>query len=166
MAKETVRIHNKEYETVASRLNRFREEHNLNLSVITEIIEITEEKVVVKALIKDKDVVIATGHAEEKRGSSNINRTSALENAETSAVGRALAFVGYAGSDIVSAEEVSRQTISFEQATTIKEWLEQHAIKEDGFLNYMGVKDIENILVQDYDRAINALKIKAEKKKK
>ena len=51
---------------------------------------------------------LATGYAEEVRGSSNINKTRALENAETSAVGRALAFAGYHSStSIASADEVS-----------------------------------------------------------
>ena len=50
---------------------------------------------------------IATGYAEEVRTASKINRTSALENAETSAVGRALAFFGLGGSEIASADEVA-----------------------------------------------------------
>jgi hypothetical protein len=52
------------------------------------------------------DRIIATGIAEEKRGSSQINRTSALENCETSAIGRALAAAGYGGSEYASANEV------------------------------------------------------------
>ena len=51
--------------------------------------------------------VIATGHAEEKRTASRINQTSALENAETSAVGRMLAMVGITNDQIASAEEVN-----------------------------------------------------------
>jgi hypothetical protein len=50
--------------------------------------------------------VIATGLAEEKRTSSQINRTSALENCETSAIGRALAAFGLGGSEYASANEV------------------------------------------------------------
>lgn len=50
----------------------------------------------------------ATGYAEEIRGSSNINRTSAVENCETSAVGRALGFMGIGiDTSIASYEEVS-----------------------------------------------------------
>jgi len=40
------------------------------------------------------------------RGSTTINKTSAMENCETSAVGRALAFAGFGGSEIASANEV------------------------------------------------------------
>jgi hypothetical protein len=73
-----------------------------------------DHRVVVKSEIWHSGVgtegppsVIATGYAEEERGSSNINTTSALENAETSAVGRALAFLGLAGTEIASADEVA-----------------------------------------------------------
>ena len=51
---------------------------------------------------------IATGWAEEVRGSSNINKTSALENCETSAVGRALGFAAFGSAEsIASADEVA-----------------------------------------------------------
>jgi hypothetical protein len=60
-----------------------------------------------KARISAANMVIATGYAEEVRTASKINRTSALENCETSAVGRALAFFGLAGSEIASADEVA-----------------------------------------------------------
>ena len=82
-----VKIHGKDYETVASRLKRFREEHS-NWSLITDLIS-DGNRVVMKATLLDENGTIrSTGHAEELRGSSNINETSALENAETSAVGR------------------------------------------------------------------------------
>lgn len=110
-----VKIHNKEYFTVAERVARFREDW-ANWTIETQLISQDEEKVIMKALIySDKSVVteesepqlISTGYAEEVRGSTNINTTSALENAETSAVGRALAFFGLAGTEIASADEVN-----------------------------------------------------------
>jgi hypothetical protein len=64
--------------------------------------------VVVKASIGKDAAVIATGYAEESRTSSQINRTSALENAETSAIGRALANFGMAGTEYASADEVAQ----------------------------------------------------------
>ena len=102
-----VSIHNKQYQTVAYRIHKFREEHP-DWTVMTELISADDARVVVKATIaNDKQQVIATGYAEEVRGSSNINSTSALENCETSAVGRALAFFGLAGTEIASADEVA-----------------------------------------------------------
>jgi len=101
-----VKIHDKSYRTVAERINEFRHEYP-HYTIETQLIKADEGMVVMKALIMNGDVLIATGYAEEERGSSNINKTSALENAETSAVGRALAFFGLAGTEIASADEVA-----------------------------------------------------------
>lgn len=106
-----VNIRGKEYQTVAKRIADFRAKHEL-YTIETEVIS-NADLVVVKATIKDEQGrVIATGYAEEVRNSTNINKTSALENCETSAVGRALAFFGLGGSEIVSANEVSDAIIS------------------------------------------------------
>src|SRR5690242_880871 len=95
--KNTVNIHGKEYETVASRVQRFREAHP-ELGLTTEVLDRDDSQVVVKATITSPDgFLLATGHAEEQRQASQINRTSALENAETSAIGRALASYGFGG---------------------------------------------------------------------
>lgn len=101
-----VSIHGKQYNTVAERVNALRET-DPTLTIETQLISQDDEKVIMKALIMDGERLIATGYAEEVRGSSNINSTSALENAETSAVGRALAFFGLAGTEIASADEVA-----------------------------------------------------------
>lgn len=105
--KRTVNIHGKEYELVASRVERFREDHP-DYAIITDIVERDESVVVMKALIyKDKETLIATGFSEEFRTESGINSTSALEVAETSAIGRALANLGYIGAEYASADEVA-----------------------------------------------------------
>jgi len=102
-----VLIHGKEYETVASRIHKFRESHG-NHSLVTDVLERTNDCVVVKAAIfNDNDRLVATGHAEEYRSASNINKTSALENAETSAIGRALASFGLGGTEFASADELT-----------------------------------------------------------
>ena len=73
----------------------------------TQIIHQDDKKVIVQvdAFVDGKH--LSTGTAEELRSTSRINQTSALENAETSAVGRALAFLGFANDSVASAEEVS-----------------------------------------------------------
>ena len=108
MAKEkrTVDIHGKQYETVASRVERFRKEKDYGINTV--LLQNDETLVVMKATIKDGDRIVACGHAEEKRASSQINRTSALENCETSAIGRALACLGYIGTEFASADEVAQ----------------------------------------------------------
>jgi hypothetical protein len=108
MAKDTgiVNIHGKQYQTVAYRVGLFREKHPEH-SLITDVIVRDDEVVVMRAHIADPTGrIIATGHAEENRRSSQINKTSALENAETSAIGRALAAFGIGGTEFASANEV------------------------------------------------------------
>jgi hypothetical protein len=101
-----INIHGKEYQTVALRVSQFRQLRP-DWTIACGVVENTENRVVVKCDIADeKGRLIATGHAEEFRAASKINRTSALENAETSAVGRALAFLGLGGEQIASADEV------------------------------------------------------------
>lgn len=109
MTAGVVNIRGKEYQTVPLRVSQFRQLRP-EWTIATHIIENTENRVVMKAEIADdKGRLIATGYAEEFRAASAINKTSALENAETSAVGRALAFLGLGGdSSIASAEEVLR----------------------------------------------------------
>jgi hypothetical protein len=102
-----VNIHGKAYQTVALRVGKFRETYP-NFSLITEIVSRDPECVVMKATISDDAGRIrATGHSEEYRATSQINRTSALENAETSAIGRALAALGLGGTEFASADEVA-----------------------------------------------------------
>ena len=103
----TVVIHGKVYETVALRVKKFREKHP-NYRLLTEIQHRDEECVVMVARIaNEQGEVLATGHSEEYRQSSTINKTSALENAETSAIGRALAALGLGGTEFATADEVA-----------------------------------------------------------
>ena len=101
-----VEIHGKEYKMVVERVDEFHKDHKENRSILTEIIQFKDGVVVVKAAVKIGDDVFS-GHAYEEIGSTQINKTSALENCETSAIGRALSSAGYAGSEFASAEEVA-----------------------------------------------------------
>jgi hypothetical protein len=106
-----VLIHGKEYSTVASRVAKFRaaDAQTQLWSIVTEVLFRDAEVVVMKATISNQEGrILATGHAEEVRASSQINKTSALENAETSAIGRALAALGMAGTEFASADEVAQ----------------------------------------------------------
>lgn len=102
-----VNIHGKIYLTVARRISDFRAAHP-DYQITTELVQSDDEKVIMKATIaNDQGFVISTGYAEEVRKASKINSTSATENAETSAVGRCLAFYGMGGTEIASADEVA-----------------------------------------------------------
>lgn len=106
----------KTYSTVASRIEAMRYVYGEMLRIETEIlvhpefrpgIDSNETVIVVKASILDAtNFVLATGHAEEIRGSSRMTETSALEVCETSAIGRALASLGLHGGEYASANEI------------------------------------------------------------
>lgn len=103
----------RQYETVASRLARFRAQYPA-YSLLTEIIKDDNDSIAVKAQIgyyteSNFFCVLAEGHAQEFHDSSAINRTACMENAETSAWGRALAAFGFgSASGIASADEVEK----------------------------------------------------------
>jgi hypothetical protein len=86
------------YETVEARLAKFWEEFP-NGQVFTSVHYYDENRVVFKAEVY-KDISdprpVATGFAEEIRDASPVNRTSHVENAETSSIGRCLANWKYA----------------------------------------------------------------------
>lgn len=110
MTLEYMNIKGKEYAPVSERVRAFRCIYP-NGGITTQIISQSETDVIVKATVYDeRGEVIATGHASENKNASNINRNGAmLENAETSAVGRALGFLGIgAKNGIATAEEVDR----------------------------------------------------------
>ena len=104
---QTISIHGKSYATVALRVAIARRVLGTALDVVTKIVSIDKETVVMQADIFIDGKHVSTGHAEENRKASRINTTSALENAETSAVGRALAFCAFISDGIASAEEVT-----------------------------------------------------------
>ena len=105
-----VSIHGKEYKTVALRVAEFRNEYTIKdgWGIITTLVHHDEDAVIMKAeVVNPSGMVVGTGHSEEKRSASQINRTSYVEVSETSAIGRALAAVGLAGTEYASADEVA-----------------------------------------------------------
>jgi hypothetical protein len=101
----TVSIRGKQYAIVVERhkhlLQRFPEAR-----FNEEILHHDNDRVIVKVELYIGDTIYSVGHAEEFRNSSYINKTSALENASTSALGRCLATFGLSGSEFASAEEL------------------------------------------------------------
>ena len=107
--KKTGEVNVKQYETVAERLRKFRDSCPVQggWGLVTEIQLPDSETVVAKAIITSPDGKnVATGTAEENRKAGYINETSAVENAETSAIGRALFAAGFGGGEFCSADEL------------------------------------------------------------
>lgn len=103
-----IEVKGKNYTCVAARISAFRELCPVG-TISTEILSLADGIVTMKTTITDENgKVLATGMAQEKETSSYINKTSYIENCETSAVGRALGMLGI-GSDeqMASAEEVA-----------------------------------------------------------
>ena len=110
----------KDYVEVNTRIMKFYEKYP-NGRILTEIVSWNDGVIVMKATVyrDESNVIAATGHAYEKEGSSFINKTSALENCETSAVGRSLAMLGFEiKKSVASREEVANAQL--QQATINK----------------------------------------------
>ena len=103
---KTINIKGKEYVTVDERIKFLRENYP-DSQILPEIINIDAESIIMKASLTINDKVVSVGHASEDKNSSYINKTSYIENCETSAIGRCLGIygIGVCGS-IASADEV------------------------------------------------------------
>lgn len=122
----TVTIHGKEYKTVAERVDEFRKNEGFQgYGILTEIISAADLVQIKASIVDGNDRVVATGFAEEVRGSTNINKTSALENCETSAIGRALACIGLGGTQYATANEVADAMIQQAQQEVV-EFYDKH----------------------------------------
>lgn len=101
-------VKGKGYAMVTERIKAFRSICPCG-SISTEIISLENGVVTMKTTVADEDgKILGTGLAQEKESNGYINKTSFIENCETSAVGRALGFVGIGIDDsMASAEEVA-----------------------------------------------------------
>ena len=90
-----------QYETVDTRIHKFWGEHKADGRIESRLIEVVRDdsgrplQYLMEAQVWIADRLAANGFAEEVVGGSPVNKTSALENCETSAIGRALANAGY-----------------------------------------------------------------------
>lgn len=126
----TINIKGKEYVMVKDRVTAFREDHPRG-SISTELLDLTDGRCVIKATITDEDGhLLATGISYEWEGSTNINKTSYIENCETSAVGRALGFCGYGIDDSLgSANEVANAMLQQEKLKDLASESEKAAFR-------------------------------------
>jgi hypothetical protein len=110
------------YEPVSSRLARWLLDGQPGMHrVVTHLAQYTDERCVFRAELYLDNLLIATGWAEETRGEGHVNRTSHFENCETSALGRALANAGFAGSDYTKRPS-REEMLKVERSTAPDPW--------------------------------------------
>lgn len=152
---KTTNIRGKQYVEVNERIKFFRQEEQYkNWTIMSELTALDSEQCVCKATIADSSGrVIATGHAHEVQGASNINKTSYVENCETSAIGRALAMLGIGiDTSIASANEV-QEAIAKQQEMVDNPHVQKLSKKLDA--------PVENIM----DKAVGYIKTQTDKRK-
>ncbi len=109
----TTAIQGKDYAEVNQRIKAFRMVHPCG-AIVTDMVSNEGGVCVFRATIYNDDgKVLGTGTAYEKENSTFINKTSYIENCETSAVGRALGMCGFGiDTSVASAEEVQNAIIN------------------------------------------------------
>lgn len=137
---KTTNIRGKQYVEVNERIKFFRQEDQYkNWGINTEFPMLTDAECLCRASITNLDgEIVAVGHAHEVKTASNINKTSYVENCETSAVGRALAMLGI-GIDIsiASANEVQDAIAKQESEPATKQEPKSETSIMDKAVNYI-----------------------------
>ena len=152
---KTTNIRGKQYVEVNERIKFFRQEEQYkNWGILTEFPLLDSEQALCQCTIRTPEgVVVAQGHAHEVRSASNINKTSYVENCETSAVGRALAMLGIGiDTSIASANEVE-DAIAKQSEMVNNPHVQKLSKKLDA--------PVENIM----DKAVSYIKGSTDKKK-
>lgn len=117
----TIDIKGKQYVQVKDRIVYFNDNYK-KPSIVTELLSKPEDTlIIIKATVSYEENMadgqnfrcVFTGHSQATVGDGYINKTAALENAETSAVGRALAMMGIGVIDsVASADEMNKAMAS------------------------------------------------------
>ena len=160
----SVEIKGKDYVLVNERVQDFRTLTGLSYGIETTIVELDMEKgyVVMKATIIDNinGKIVSSGTAYEYKDSSFINKTSFIENCETSAVGRALGFLGFGiGTSIASAEEVQnaidQQPISNTMEKSLRQLIANNKIEDKVVIEVLknyGYEKLSDIKLGDLNK--------------
>ena len=168
----TTDIKGKDYAEVNQRIKAFRMVYPTG-TIQTQLVSNENGICIFKAIVANEDIILGTGTAYEKEGSTFINKTSYIENCETSAVGRALGMAGFGiDTSVASAEEVAnaikQQEEEKEKIKKEEEKVGQQIIdkkKEDALLmsienNNINDKQVEIILNKYGYSSTSEIKIK------
>lgn len=163
----TISIKGKEYVPVTERVKEFRRQYP-DFKLITEIVHYDDNSVIMVAKIYDQDgKMIANGHAQEDRNASNINKTSYVENCETSAVGRAIGMLGIGiDASMASAEEVAnavdrqetlKQKVNKNCITSLKMLADEKGSDFSSILSYYDLEKVEDMTMEQWQSAMQLL---------
>tara|TARA_R110002167_G_scaffold26739_4_gene91870 strand:+ start:122 stop:700 length:579 start_codon:yes stop_codon:yes gene_type:complete len=160
---KTTNIRGKQYVEVNERIKFFRQEDQYkNWGINTEFSVFSSDECMCRCYITNENGdVVAVGHAHEEKAGSNINKTSYVENCETSAVGRALAMLGIGiDASIASANEVEEAIAKQEEPPAAKAATKKAPAKK------AVAKKVEQEPVDDImDKAVNYIKGQSDKRK-
>lgn len=169
----TTNIKGKEYAEVNQRIKAFRMVFP-DGCIRTELISNEDGVCVFKAEVYTStengvNTLLGTGHAYEKESSSFINKTSYIENCETSAVGRALGMCGFGiDTSICSADELNNALVNQEaskpitkgQVKTIMALAEKKESDPSDICDYFKVNTLEELTAEEYAKCIRMLEAK------
>jgi len=123
---KTINIKGKDYITVNERLKHFRTQKQFeNYRINEDLVHIDEKEGIFKVTISDENNnEVVSAHSQEYRDSSYINKTSFVENGFTSALGRALGYLGIGiDTSIASANEVRSAVKNQNKQQDERKWL-------------------------------------------
>ena len=169
----TTNIKGKEYAEVNQRIKAFRMVFP-DGCIRTELISNEDGVCVFKAEVYTStengvNTLLGTGHAYEKESSSFINKTSYIENCETSAVGRALGMCGFGiDTSVCSADELNNALVNQEaskpitkgQVKTIMALAEKKESDPSDICDYFKVNTLEELTAEEYAKCIRMLEAK------
>jgi hypothetical protein len=158
---EAITVKGKSYVMVNKRVEAFRAICP-DGAITTDIITNAGGVVVMKATVMDETgKVLSTGLSYEKEGNNTINKTSYIENCETSAVGRALGFLGIGiDGSMASAEEVANailqqsegELIGKMKVDIIRADIENGLINEADLLKYYRISRLEDMTEKQFSQ--------------
>lgn len=170
---KTTNIKGKEYAEVNQRIKAFRMVYPAGF-IRTAILSNVDGVCVMQAEVGFDDTILGTGTAYEVKDATNINRTSYIENCETSAVGRALGMAGFGiDTSVASAEEVTNaiaqqeveaaasKTIDDAKVAALMSKLKDNDIPVAKVLELYNVQSLSEMTVKKWKNALdNIAKIK------
>ena len=158
----TMDIKGKSYVLVNERVKAFRQLYPEG-TIQTDLVKDENGVCTFKATVSYGDLILATGYAQEKESSSYINKTSYIENCETSAVGRALGFLGIGiDTSIASAEEVETAIVNQgglpkTMESTLRKVLEKHGHAEADVCKHFKVKELKDLSVPQFKKLMDSM---------